>query len=102
MLSSSVETDQGHLLLNFPHRNCSLPILLMASLGELLVWYCVSRASLLCAGFIYVGKSSRLFNCDCIICLVYTSFSEGLANLVLAFTESGKELTKRGGIDTYM
>lgn len=38
MLSSSVETDQGHLLLNFPHCNCSIPILLMASLGELLVW----------------------------------------------------------------
>lgn len=98
MLSSSVETDQGHLLLNFPHCNCSIPILSMASLGELLVWF--SRASLLCTGFIYVGKSSRLFHCNCIICLVYTSFSEGLANPVLAFTESGKELTKRGGIGT--
>lgn len=97
-----METDQGRLLLTFSYCNCSLPILLVASLGELLVWYCVSRASLLCTDFIYVGKSSHLFYCNCIIYLVYTSFSEGLANPVLAFAESGKELTTIGGTGTQL
>lgn len=47
---------------------------------------CVSRTSLLCTGSIPAGNH--------IVCMMYNSFNEKFANLVLDFTESGKEFTE--------
>lgn len=63
---------------------------------------CVSRTNLLCTGSIPVGKSSHLFYCNRIACIVYNSFNEGFANPVLDLTESGKEFTEVGGIGIWI
>lgn len=94
-----METEQGHLLVTF----LSIIILfLMAPFGGTFGMISVSGTSLLCTGSIPVGKTRHLCYFNRIACMVYNSFNESFAKLILDCTESGKEFTEVGGIGIWI
>lgn len=92
-----METEQGHLLVTFLN---IIILFLMAPSGGTFGMICVSRTSLLCTGSI--GKTRHLCYFNRRACMVYNSFNESFANLVLDCTESGKEFTEVGGIGIWI